>query len=95
MRLLSQFDGGGTIGAEPSMLKLKGSQLVQDIDCLMVEAIGYYCVPLDSTLRDHESIGPDYCDMVSSALFHHRGFTIAGGSSEIQHNIIAKAVLGL
>jgi len=28
-------------------------------------------------------------------LFHHRGYTIAGGTSEIQHNIIAQQVLGL
>jgi len=94
-RLLSKFDDGGAIGAEPSMLKLKGSQLVQDMDCLLLEAIGYYGLPLDSIMRSDSAIGPDYCDMVASGLFHHRGFTIAGGSSEIQHNIIAKAVLGL
>jgi acyl-CoA dehydrogenase len=97
LRLLIDADKGGVIGAEPSMLKLKGSQLVQDMDILALEAIGYYSIPLDSTLREEnaEAIGPEYCDMVASGLFHHRGFTIAGGSSEVQHNIIAKAVLGL
>ncbi|MEX0941688.1 MAG: acyl-CoA dehydrogenase family protein [Pseudomonadales bacterium] len=97
MRLLSQFDQGDEIGAEPSMLKLKGSELIQEMDRLMYEAIGYYGIPLDSTMRaaDNSAIGPDYCDMVASAMFHHRGYTIAGGSSEIQHNIIAKQVLGL
>ena len=95
VRLLSEFDAGGTIGAEPSMLKLKGSQLVQDIDCLLMEAVGYYGLPLDSVMRQDMPIGPDYADMVASGLFHHRGFTIAGGSSEVQHNIIAKQVLKL
>jgi alkylation response protein AidB-like acyl-CoA dehydrogenase len=33
--------------------------------------------------------------MIGSALFHHRGYTIAGGASEVQRNIIAQQVLGL
>jgi len=40
-------------------------------------------------------VGPDYAEYVASGLFHHRGYTIAGGTSEVQHNIIAKQVLGL
>ncbi|MFP6816552.1 MAG: acyl-CoA dehydrogenase family protein [Pseudomonadales bacterium] len=95
LRLLSRFDLGGAIGAEPSMLKLKGSQLVQDMDRLMYEAIGCYGQPLDSTLREGGPAGPDYADMVASAMFHHRGYTIAGGATEVQYNIIAKQVLGL
>ena len=31
----------------------------------------------------------------SSRRFLSRGYTIAGGSSEIQHNILAKQALGL
>jgi hypothetical protein len=31
----------------------------------------------------------------SSRRFLARGYTIAGGSSEVQHNILAKQVLGL
>jgi alkylation response protein AidB-like acyl-CoA dehydrogenase len=97
LRLLTKFDAGGTIGAEPSMLKLKGSQLVQDMDRLLFDLIGYYGLPLDSGMRGEGAvpIGPVYADRVANGLFHHRGYTIAGGSSEIQHNIIAQAVLGL
>ena len=97
LRLLTKFDSGGIIGAEPSMLKLKGSQLVQDMDRLLFETIGYYGFPLDSQMRGESAvaIGPDYADRIANGLFHHRGYTIAGGSSEIQHNIIAQAVLGL
>ncbi len=97
LRLLTKFDAGGTIGAEPSMLKLKGSQLVQDMDRLMYDIIGYYGLPLDCAMRGDaaQPIGPIYADRVANGLFHHRGYTIAGGSSEIQHNIIAQAVLGL
>jgi acyl-CoA dehydrogenase len=97
LRLLSKFDSGGGIGPEVSMLKLKGSQLVQAIDSLMFEAIGLYALPLDSQMRADGTgpIGKDYADMVASRMYHHRGYTIAGGSSEVQHNIIAQAVLGL
>jgi alkylation response protein AidB-like acyl-CoA dehydrogenase len=97
LRLLIDADRGGVVGAEPSMLKLLGSQLVQDMDTMALEEIAYYAMPLDSTMRGENAsaIGPDYCDMLASGLFHHRGFTIAGGSSEVQHNIIAKGVLGL
>ena len=95
LRLLSQFDSGGTIGAEPSMLKLKGSRLVQEMDYMLFDIIGNYGLPLDSMLRQGDPIGPVASDMVASGLFHHRGYTIAGGSSEVQHNIIAQQVLGL
>jgi alkylation response protein AidB-like acyl-CoA dehydrogenase len=37
----------------------------------------------------------DDIDMIGSALFHHRGYTIAGGATEIQRNIIAQQVLKL
>ena len=92
--LLLEADAGGQVGAEPSMLKLKGSELVQAMDELLFEAIGHWVLPLDGSLgRDGPS--PDYAEFVASGRFHHRGYTIAGGSSEVQHNIIAKAVLGL
>jgi alkylation response protein AidB-like acyl-CoA dehydrogenase len=102
LRLLSEADAGGQIGAEPSMLKLKGSELVQAIDELTFAAVGYWAAPLDSShlggtpLGGNEGpVGPDYAEYTASGRYHHRGFTIAGGSSEIQHDIIAKQVLGL
>jgi alkylation response protein AidB-like acyl-CoA dehydrogenase len=98
LRILIEADRGGQIGAEPSMLKLKGSALVQAMDSLLLEAVGYWGLPLDSDGRatgGEASIGPDYAEYTASGLFHHRGYTIAGGTSEVQHNIIAKQVLGL
>lgn len=94
-RLLSKTDLGSQVGAEPSMLKLQGSQMVQHMDQLMYDIIGYYGVPLDSVMRSGESVGIEIEDMIASQMFHHRGYTIAGGATEVQRNIIAKAVLGL
>ncbi|MGB2331086.1 MAG: acyl-CoA dehydrogenase family protein, partial [Pseudomonadales bacterium] len=97
LRLLSKFDQGGHVGAEPSMLKLQGSQLIQAQDQLLLEIAQYYGLPADSVLRgqSNDPIGPPETEMIASALFHHRGYTIAGGASEIQKNIIAQHVLGL
>jgi acyl-CoA dehydrogenase len=96
LRLLSEADRGGVIGAQPSMLKLKGSELVQAMDEALFEAIGYWVAPLDTAVgAGDESIGPAHAQYLASARYHHRGYTIAGGSSEVQHNIIAKEVLGL
>ena len=94
LRILTEADKGGQIGAEPSMLKLKGSQLVQDMDMMLSEVIGNWVLPQD-TGPNGQPVGPDYAEYVASGLFHHRGYTIAGGTSEVQHNIIAKQVLGL
>ncbi len=105
LRILTQADAGAQIGAEPSMLKLKGSELVQDFDELLFRIIDHLALPQDAKtqgalvssqsapLRQHS--GPDYAEYVASGRYHHRGYTIAGGSSEVQHNIIAKQVLGL
>ena len=77
------------------MLKLKGSELVQAMDEALFELIGYWAVPLDSADSNRGAIGPAAYEYVASGRYHHRGYTIAGGSSEVQHNIIAKQVLGL
>jgi alkylation response protein AidB-like acyl-CoA dehydrogenase len=96
VRLLAHFDTGGKVGAEPSMLKLQGSQLVQAQDQLLFELAGFYGLPLDQQSRqDQTAVLNDEIDMIGSALFHHRGYTIAGGATEIQRNIIAQQVLKL
>jgi acyl-CoA dehydrogenase len=87
-------DTGAEIGAQPSMLKLKGSELVQAMDVLLLEAIGHWAVPRDSS-ESALPVGPEHAEFIASGLYHHLGYTIAGGSSEVQHNIIAKQVLGL
>ena len=94
LRILTAFDGGGDIGAEPSMLKLKGSELVQAQDVVLFTLIDYLALPLD-TATGGVAVTPDWAEYIASGRYHHRGFTIAGGSSEVQHNIIAKQVLGL
>ena len=95
LRILSAADQGTQFGAEPSMLKLKGSELVQDQDELLFRLYDYLVVQQDSSGSERTWQGDVAAEYVASGRYHHRGYTIAGGSSEVQHNIIAKQVLGL
>ena len=95
LRILSQADTGGEIGAEPSMLKLKGSRLIQAQDELLWEIIDHLSFPVDHVTSGLDPVVPDFAEFVASGRYRHLGYTIAGGSSEVQHNIIAKQVLGL
>lgn len=95
LRILTQADSGSQIGAEPSMLKLKGSELVQAQDELLFRMVDYLALPQDSANTQEEAVNPAWAEYIASGRYHHRGYTIAGGSSEVQHNIIAKQVLGL
>lgn len=95
LRILTEADAGGQIGAEPSMLKLKGSELVQDQDELLFRLVDHLALAADRANAPREPFGPAFAEYVASGRYHHRGYTIAGGSSEVQHNIIAKQVLDL
>ena len=95
LRILTKADAGSAIGAEPSMLKLKGSELVQAQDELLFRMVDYLALPQDSTNTGAAAVNPAWAEFVASGRYHHRGYTIAGGSSEVQHNIIAKQVLSL
>ena len=92
-RFIARAQAGHPIGADVSMLKMRGSQLIQLWEELTVDAIGSAALPLDSVdMADSQN---EITATASSRRFLSRGYTIAGGSSEIQHNILAKQVLGL
>lgn len=95
LRILGEADRGGQVGAEPSMLKLKGSQLIQAQDEILFRLVDHFALPADSVNSGQPSPVPAFAEYVASGTYHHRGYTIAGGSSEVQMNIIAKQVLGL
>ena len=62
LRTLSQISSGGSPGPESSILKIKGTELQQDISELFIEMLGYYSHPFlkGSDLGSNTSIGPDY-----------------------------------
>ena len=97
-RFLERASLGLPIGAEVSTLKLRGSQLIQQWEALTVDALGPAALPFDVAAVGGAPATlplPELAATASSRRFLSRGYTIAGGSSEIQHNILAKQVLGL
>ena len=98
-RVVSAAAQGGAPGAESSMLKVKGTELRQEISALTRRAIGPYAQPfLSEELDDgsnQEPVGPEYAAAVTPTYLNLRKLTIFGGSNEIQKNIITKAILEL
>lgn len=97
LRTLATVERGGAPGPESSILKIKGTEIAQAIQELLVEVHGYYSLPYpDAQLLNNEGpIGPDTVFPSQRAFFYGRASSIFGGSNEIQRNIISKAVLGL
>lgn len=98
-RFIARQQAGDILGDEVSMLKMRGSRLIQLWEELIVDALGVDAMPLDAGWlqgrSDHVPTRDPLAGTASSRRFLARGYTIAGGSTEVQHNILAKRVLGL
>ncbi|MEQ9227976.1 MAG: acyl-CoA dehydrogenase family protein [Parvibaculum sp.] len=98
LRTLAAESKGRGPGPEASILKIKGTEIQQRITELTMEAVGNYAfvqAPRMEVTGNEFTPGPDYAPGVSQDYFNMRKTSIYGGSNEIQHNIIAKMVLGL
>ena len=91
------------IGPEVSLLKIKGSEIIQQLGELMMHALGHDALPFlhealeaewmaDPLLAKHY---PPYAPAISGQYFNLRKTSIYAGSNEIQKNIISKLILGL
>jgi len=81
-----------------SVLKIKGSELQQATLELMLEVAGPNAIPRQLAFMEaltEEVIGPDWTATAAPNHYFGRAISIFGGSNEIQHNIVAKAILGL
>ena len=79
---------GELLGADVSMLKLNQSELYQRITEAMLDIAGENCGLLDP-MGGNRELNP------AGQFIQARPVTIYGGSTEIQRNILAKAVLDL
>ncbi len=99
LRMLSRIQKGEPLTAEPSMLKIKGSDIQQALTELSVEALGLYGAAYESQEiregRNDQNFAPDYANGPMAEHLYLRAASIYGGSNEIQRNIISKMVLGL
>jgi len=99
LRTLATLASGKAPGPESSILKIKGSEIAQAIDELLVEVAGWYALPFVPE-QFHAGyagyrVGPGAAANAAPIYFNNRKASIYGGSNEIQRNIIAKEVLGL
>lgn len=102
LRMFAARTAGEAMGAASSMLKLEGSQAQQTVTELALEAAGIYGQPFVqdtwAEIRGETNVpraGPDYAATLAPHYFNYRKTSIYAGSNEIQHNIMAKMVLGL
>lgn len=89
LRSLAGASAGNTPGPESSILKLKGTDVQQRIQKLNVEAAGLHAAAWGV------EVGPGFARAGMQEYLGSRAFTILGGASEVQRDIIAKNVLGL
>ena len=97
LRTLSEVAAGGAPGAQSSTLKLKGTDIVQRMTEFFVECAGPYAAPWfpEASGAEPLDIGPSWARPEVVRYFEGRAASIAGGSDEVQRNIIAKQVLRL
>jgi pimeloyl-CoA dehydrogenase large subunit len=101
MRVVAEAarSGGNRPNPASSILKIKGSELQQTVSELLLEAAGPNALAFRG---DHHEAGSNdplaelaWAGLAVQNYFNTRKVSIYGGSNEVQHNIIAKAVLGL
>ncbi len=99
LRTLAMAADGGAPDTESSMLKIRGTEIRQEILSLIRRAAGPQARPyLEDFLAAAEGATPLTSAETASAAsryFNHRKLSIFGGSNEIQRNILARMALRL
>jgi alkylation response protein AidB-like acyl-CoA dehydrogenase len=95
-RFLEALRNGRPLGAEVSMLKLKGTEIQQQVTELLVQVYGPLAAPFRAvtSTNDFQVFDLARACLVSRYNFF-RAASIYAGSSEVQRNILSKATLGL
>ncbi len=98
-RVMAQLSKGSSPGPESSIMKNLGADTGQLLTELMVEALSLYACPdqsqLPTPIDNASSVGPKEGNKAFERYFNYRASSIAGGTNEVQKNIVAKLVLGL
>ena len=100
MRVIAESSRGAADKTDPktSILKIKGSELQQAATELLLSVAGYEALEYDGDFLRGLREGDDEVDWARTLAPNHyfaRHVSIVGGSNEIQHNILAKSILGL
>ena len=88
----------GTPGPEASIVKIRGSELQQDIAMLQMEVAGPNGWPYSTDWMElgapQPVSGAEWAAPAASTYYDMRKTTIYGGSTEVQKNIISKMIIG-
>ncbi len=100
LKTLAKVSADKPLGSEANVIKIRGTEVLQRLTELRMEALGPNAIPydlaaLESGWGNRPAIGEPYENGVAPRYLHMRKVSIYSGSNEIQHNIIAKGVLGL
>ena len=96
LRTLAEVSTGSAPGAQTSILKLKGTDIVQRMTEFFVECAGLYAAPwFPEIAGPAQGVGPAWAGPEVVRYLEGRAASIAGGTDEVQRNIIAKKVLRL
>jgi alkylation response protein AidB-like acyl-CoA dehydrogenase len=100
LRILTNLAQGRQPGPQTSLTKLLASTLRQEIDLMTLDLFSAAGLQLDirGPSREHgaeEALTSNVARMAASRYLNNRAWTIFGGTSEVQTNIIAKTVLNL
>ena len=97
LRFMSEAEAGRKLGAEVSMLKIRGSEIGQALLALSLDVAGTTALPFTPTNQ-----GADACPEGYEALFglveehfFYRAASIYGGSTEVLKNVMARRLLGV
>lgn len=99
LRVLTRARGDAPPLADGAILKIRGTELRQQITALARRAVGPYAQPfVTDALEDGfcgEAVGPEYAAGLAADYFNARKLSIFGGSNEVQREIITKMTLEL
>jgi len=98
-RLISLERAGQGLGAEPSMLKIRGSEIQGELGELLMDCAGPYAVPYlhDALALDFAGATPGGAELnpLAGQYLDLRKVAIYGGTNEIQRGLIGKTLVGL
>jgi alkylation response protein AidB-like acyl-CoA dehydrogenase len=99
LRVLAAAGADKPVGTEASVVKLGRNEALKITAELLLECGGLYAHPFEeSILRGHSdaaAVGGDDVFRMNAEYFESRRASIAGGTDEVQKDIIAKRMLGL
>jgi acyl-CoA dehydrogenase len=99
LRVMSAISKGALMAAESSMMKTLGTELMQQVNELGLEALENFAMPYSHrwTVPGANDVpaGPEQAPILIGQYLNNRAASIYGGANEIQRNILSKLALGL